>query len=56
MLKLWNVFSDIPAKLKYFLHFTQGVQAAITTLLDKHMLKLTFCDCLNTTLPRFKSI
>ena len=26
MLKLWNIFSDIPAKLKYFLNFTQGVK------------------------------
>ena len=27
MLKLRNVFSDVPEKPKYFLNFTQGVQA-----------------------------
>ena len=26
MLKLWNLFSDIVAKLKYFLNFTLGVE------------------------------
>ena len=32
MLKLWNVFSDIPAKLKYFLNFTQGVLTIIVAI------------------------
>ena len=47
MLKLLNVFSDILAKLKYFLNFTQGV---FMTKLQKLFVALVNMDIFQMTL------